>query len=131
MSILEWCGKAALGHESDPGPLVLRTFCQNLGKIRQCEPALDQNSEPMNNQVHLGPQAGPQDLKEPLFLWIVVFKNTLSVPKFIFIWSSKGFLIMPHGMCYSHYGNGVRNGTISIVQWGLLSDCYKVNPIGQ
>ena len=29
-----------------------------------------------------------------------------------------------HGMCYSHYGNGA----ISIAQWGLLSDCYKVNP---
>ena len=39
--------------------------------------------------------------------------------------------ILPHGMCYSHYGNGVRNGAISIAQWGLLSDCYKVNPIGQ
>ena len=38
---------------------------------------------------------------------------------------------MPRGMCYSHYGNGVRNGAISIAQWGLLSDCYKVNPIGQ
>ena len=37
----------------------------------------------------------------------------------------------PHGMCYSHYGNGVRNGAIFIAQWGLLSDCYKVNPIGQ
>ena len=35
-----------------------------------------------------------------------------------------------HGMCYSHYGNGVRNGAISIAQWGLLSDCYQVNPIG-
>jgi hypothetical protein len=34
-------------------------------------------------------------------------------------------------MCYSHYGNGVRNGAISIAQWGLLSDCYNVNPIGQ
>ena len=38
---------------------------------------------------------------------------------------------MPHGMCYSHYGNGVCKGAISIAQWGLLSDCYKVNPIGQ
>ena len=34
-------------------------------------------------------------------------------------------------MCYTHYGNWVRNGAISIAQWGLLSDCYKVNPIGQ
>ena len=34
-------------------------------------------------------------------------------------------------MCYSHYGNGVRNGAISIARWGLLSDCYKVNPIDQ
>ena len=40
-------------------------------------------------------------------------------------------MTLPHGMCYSHYGNGVRNGAISIAQWGLLSDCYKVNPIGQ
>ena len=39
--------------------------------------------------------------------------------------------ILPHGICYSHYGNGVRNGAVSIAQWGLLSDCYKVNPIGQ
>ena len=38
---------------------------------------------------------------------------------------------MPHGMCYSYYGNLVRNGVISIAQWGLLSDCYKVNPIGK
>ena len=37
----------------------------------------------------------------------------------------------PHGMCYSHYDNRVRNGAFSIAQWGLLSDCYKVNPIGQ
>ena len=26
-------------------------------------------------------------------------------------------LIMPHGMCYSHYGNGVCNGAISIAQY--------------
>ena len=42
---------------------------------------------------------------------------------------------LPHGICYSHYGNGVHNGVhngvIFIAQWGLLSDCYKVNPIGQ
>ena len=25
--------------------------------------------------------------------------------------------IVPHGMCYPHYGNGVRNGAISIAQW--------------
>ena len=35
----------------------------------------------------------------------------------------------PHGMCYSHYGNGVHNGAISIAQWGLLSGCYKVCPL--
>ena len=34
-------------------------------------------------------------------------------------------------MSYSHYGNGVCKGAISIAQWGLLSDCYKVNPIGR
>ena len=28
-------------------------------------------------------------------------------------------------------GNGVRNGAISIAQWGLLSDCYKINSIDQ
>ena len=38
---------------------------------------------------------------------------------------------LPDGMCCSHYGNGVRNGAISIAQWGLLSDCFKVNRIGQ
>ena len=36
------------------------------------------------------------------------------------------------GMCYSHFGNGVRNGaSISIMQWGFLNDNYKVNPVGQ
>ena len=40
-------------------------------------------------------------------------------------------MIVLHGMCYSHYGNGVLNGAITIAQWGLLSDCHKVNPIGQ
>ena len=34
---------------------------------------------------------------------------------------------LPDGMCCSHYGNGA----ISIAQWGLFSDYYKVNPIGQ
>ena len=42
---------------------------------------------------------------------------------------SKGSL--PHSMYYSHYGNWVRNGAISIMQWVLLSDAYKVNPIGE
>jgi hypothetical protein len=35
------------------------------------------------------------------------------------------------GMCYSHFGNGVRNGAISITQWGFIMDRHKVNPIGQ
>ena len=34
-------------------------------------------------------------------------------------------------MCYSHFGNGVRNGAISITQWGFINDRYKVNPVGQ
>ena len=34
-------------------------------------------------------------------------------------------------MLYSHYGNGVRNGAISITQRGFISDYYKVKPIGQ
>ena len=34
-------------------------------------------------------------------------------------------------MCYSHLGNGVRNGEISITQQGFISDYYKVKPIGQ
>jgi hypothetical protein len=34
---------------------------------------------------------------------------------------------MPHGMCYSHFGNGA----IFIMQWGFINDCYKVNPVGQ
>ena len=37
----------------------------------------------------------------------------------------------PHGMCYSHLGNGVRNGVISITKWGFISDYCKVKPIGQ
>ena len=28
-------------------------------------------------------------------------------------------------MCYSHFGNGVRNGAISITQWGFINDRYK------
>ena len=34
-------------------------------------------------------------------------------------------------MCYSHLGNGVCNGAISITQWGFISDYYKVKSIGQ
>ena len=37
----------------------------------------------------------------------------------------------PHGICYSHFGNRVRNGAISITQWGFISDYYKVKSIGQ
>jgi len=33
----------------------------------------------------------------------------------------------PHGMCYSHFGNEVCNGAISIPQWGFINDRYKVN----
>ena len=28
---------------------------------------------------------------------------------------------LPHGICYSHYGNGVCNGAISIAQWDNTS----------
>ena len=38
---------------------------------------------------------------------------------------------MPHGMCYSHLGNGVRNGAIAITQRGFISGCYVVKSIGQ
>jgi hypothetical protein len=34
-------------------------------------------------------------------------------------------------MCYSHLGNEVGNGAISITQQGFINDRYKVNPIGQ
>ena len=34
-------------------------------------------------------------------------------------------------MCYSHFGNEVHNGAISITQRGFINDCYKVNPVGQ
>ena len=37
--------------------------------------------------------------------------------------------LLPRGMRYSHYDNGVRIVAISIVRWGFLSDCCKVNPI--
>ena len=29
---------------------------------------------------------------------------------------------LPHGMCYSHFGNGVRSGEISITQRGSIND---------
>jgi hypothetical protein len=32
-------------------------------------------------------------------------------------------------MCYSHFGNGVRNGAISITQRGFISDYFNVNAI--
>ena len=34
------------------------------------------------------------------------------------------------GMYYSHFGNGVRNGEISIRKLGFINDCYEVNAIG-
>ena len=34
-------------------------------------------------------------------------------------------------MCYSHFGNGVRNGAIYIIQWGFINDCYKGWPMGK
>ena len=34
-------------------------------------------------------------------------------------------------MCYSHLGNGVRNGAISILQWGFINDYCKVNAVGK
>ena len=34
-------------------------------------------------------------------------------------------------MCYSHLGNGVRNGAISIMQRGFICGCYQVKSIGQ
>ena len=37
----------------------------------------------------------------------------------------------PHSMCYSHFDNEIRNGAISITQWGFINDHYKVNPVGQ
>jgi hypothetical protein len=33
--------------------------------------------------------------------------------------------LLPHGMCCSHFGNGVRNRAISITQWGFINDCYN------
>ena len=31
-------------------------------------------------------------------------------------------------MCYSHFGNEVRNGAISITQWGFINDRYIGKP---
>lgn len=45
-------------------------------------------------------------------------------------WQLESMIVL-HDMCYSQYGNGFRNGTISIEQLGLLSDCYEIDPIGQ
>ena len=36
----------------------------------------------------------------------------------------------PHFMCYSHFGNGVHDGTICITQWGF-NDRYKVNHVAK
>ena len=40
-------------------------------------------------------------------------------------------LLVPHGMYLPHFGNGVRNGAISIMQRGFFRDYYKVKSIGQ
>ena len=40
-------------------------------------------------------------------------------------------LLMPHSVCYCHFGNEVCNGAISIMQLGLIKNRYKVNPVGQ
>ena len=34
-------------------------------------------------------------------------------------------------MCYSHLGNVVHNGAISIMQLYFINGCYKVKSIGQ
>ena len=34
-------------------------------------------------------------------------------------------------MCYSHFGNGVCNGSISITQQDFTNDYYKANSVGQ
>ena len=39
--------------------------------------------------------------------------------------------IKPHGMCYSHFGNGICNGALFITQWGFISGCYRVKSISQ
>ena len=39
--------------------------------------------------------------------------------------------MLPHGMCYSNFGNIFQNGAISIAQRDFINDYYKVNAIGQ
>ena len=55
----------------------------------------------------------------------------VSVKLFCMLLKQFNVLNLPQGMCYSHLGNGVRNGAISISQWGFISGCYKVKSIGQ
>ena len=43
----------------------------------------------------------------------------------------KSYKSESHGMCYSHLGNGVRNGSISITKWGFINYRCKVNPVSQ
>ena len=31
-----------------------------------------------------------------------------------------------HGMCYSHFSNGVYNEELSITQWSFINDHYRV-----
>ena len=39
---------------------------------------------------------------------------------------------MPHGMCYSYFGNWVRNGSIDTMQQGFfINDYYNLNAVGK
>ena len=84
---------------------------------------------PFENEVETGskPSSGSK-----LSICFVFWSTKILVNSHLVFWSPSDVKkrALPHGMCYSHYGNGVRNVAISIEQWGLLSDCYKVNPIG-
>ena len=59
-----------------------------------------------------------------LIYWPISIWNKLS--KSNHFWNSGLHQIMPHGICYSHYGDWVRNGAISIAQWGL-PHCSRID----
>ena len=46
-----------------------------------------------------------------------------SITKWEYLWAPR--------LCYSHFGNEVCNGTISITQRVFINDRYKVNPVDQ